>query len=186
MKYRQFVLMRNTVVAVLIGGAGFGLVKGCSSAARNTSDGSHEVASRPLSQRVARNPTPSSPAPSAAVPAAAAAGATTAAEEPLSTIHRDVLELVKQPLTNGTSDGTSRKWRVKRGQIVIELRSDTDKGSTTWNRLKVDLDRDKKWDEAWDLVPGKPIKRRFSPADDGTYTRTYDLKGERWVPRKQK
>jgi hypothetical protein len=183
--------MRNSVVAVLIAGAGFGLIKGCSA---------NRTATEPFSPGASTPAMPSSPDPSVSEmphgspiastdrPAPVRAAAATAAagtEEPLSSLHKDVLELAKQPLTQGTSDGKSRKWRVKRGKITIELRSDTDKGSTTWNRLKIDLDRDKEWDEAWDFVSGKPVKRRTSPADDGVYTVTYDLRGERWVPRKK-
>jgi hypothetical protein len=183
-KYRTFVLIRNTVAGVLIVGAGFGVIKGCSSATRTSVNTSAPVTSPRRPQQATTAPT--------ALPAKVAenanpnAGASPAVEEPLSSLHKDVLELAKQPLTNGASDGKSRKWRVKRAKIIIELRSDTDKGATTWNRLKIDLDGDKKWDESWDLVTGKPVKRRTSPADDGELVHTYDLKGERWVPRKPK
>ena len=180
MKYRSFVLIRNTVVAVLVAGAGFGLIKGCTSANRTAvaPSGSAPVAQQPIRSSTPVQSPAAKPNPAAVTTPAAAS------EEPVSSLHKDVLQLAKQPLTEGTSDGKSRKWRVKRGKITIELRSDTDKGSTTWNRLKIDLDRDKQWDETWDLVPGKPVKRRTSPADDGNYTNTYDLQGERWVPRK--
>lgn len=53
-------------------------------------------------------------------------------------------------------------------------------GSTRVARLKVDLDRDGKWDEKWTLTP--EVRRAVSPGDDGAaYTAEYELQGERWI-----
>lgn len=190
MKYRTFILIRNLIGAGLIGVAGFGVVKGCTAVMQQAS------VSTPTSNALDR----SSQTPSQSKPARPArrfaqapkhqrtlttAAAGTAAREPLSSLDRRVIELSKGPLTNGSSDGSGRKWRVKENRMVVELRSDTAKGSTTWNRIKIDLDRDKNWDEAWDLKPGKPIKRRIAPADDENYTVTYDLQGNTWVKREK-
>ena len=90
--------------------------------------------------------------------------------------------MAKKPLTNGEPSGNSRRWRVKRGRLVIELRSDTNKGSTTWNRAKIDLDGNKQFDEAWDFKNGE-VKRRVAPSDDENYSVTYDLRGSTWVKR---
>jgi hypothetical protein len=170
----------------LVGLAGFGLVKGCTSAVRQPSY-SVSTSEAPASQarRSHRQASSSSRKRTAAATplTTAASPAETPARQPVSALDRKVIELSKSALTNGTSDSSGRKWRIKQDRIVIELRSDTAKGSTTWNRLKIDLDRDKNWDEAWDLKPGKPIKRRIAPADDENYTVTYDLQGETWVKR---
>lgn len=188
MKYTTFILLRNCVGAGLIGLAGLGIVKGCTSATRpapiathsQSGDFSPGVASPGV--RTPAKPTRSGSASSR--PQHLAATATDApARQPLSSLDRKVIELSKGALTNGSADSSGRKWRVKQDRITIELRSDSAKGSTNWNRLKIDLDRDKNWDEAWDLKPGKPIKRRIAPADDENYTVTYDLQGETWVKR---
>ena len=99
----------------------------------------------------------------------------------LRSIDREVLRLQKEPIANGTSDGSSLKWRVKQGNTVIELRSDTAKGSSTWNRVKLDLDGDKRIDEKWNVRADGTIERQVSTADDDNYTETYRLEGGRWV-----
>ncbi len=182
MKYRTFVLIRNSVVGGVVLLAGFGMIKGCGSAITNAasrSSGSTTLSApsdfQPATPPAERQTTSSSP------PTARRATATD--KEGLTEAHREALRLAKEPTTNGEASGAGRKWRVKSKQFIVELRSDTDKGFTQWNRLKIDLDRDKQWDEAWDLVPGKPVKRRVAPADDEAYAATYDLQGETWVLR---
>lgn len=46
-----------------------------------------------------------------------------------------------------------------------------------WARAKVDLDRDEKWDEKWELKDGR-VHRRISPTDDEQYTEERVLGGE--------
>lgn len=186
MTYRTFILLRNSVGVGLVALAGFGLVKGCTSAVRQPSV-SASVPESPQPERNHRlaNGSSRKRTVAAAPLTTAASGNNAPARQPLSALDRKVIELSKSALTNGTSDGSGRKWRIKQDRIVIELRSDTAKGATTWNRLKIDLDRDKNWDEAWDLKPGKPIKRRIAPADDENYTVTYDLQGDTWVKREK-
>lgn len=179
MTYRTFILIRNSVGAGLVALAGFGVMKGCTSAARQSPAAS---SSRVTS---ATQDAPRKTSSSKSTPAAPATAASYPERQQLAALERKVIRFSQQALTNGSSDGSSRKWRIKEDRITVELRSDTAKGSTTWNRLKVDLDRDKNWDEAWDLKPGKPIKRRIAPADDENYTVTYDLQGETWVRREK-
>ena len=56
-----------------------------------------------------------------------------------------------------------------------------DEGNASWNRLKVDLDRDEQDDEKWTLENGMPAKRQVSTKDDGTYDREYRWQGGKWV-----
>jgi len=57
--------------------------------------------------------------------------------------------------------------------------------SPTWNRVKIDYDRDEKWDEKWDLEAGRPAKKHVSTADDDqTYDQEYRWQGGQWVPKK--
>ncbi len=54
------------------------------------------------------------------------------------------------------------------------------------NRLKVDLDRDERWDESWTIEPDGAdlkVKRQVSPTDDGTYTVELRLQHGRWIPK---
>lgn len=59
-----------------------------------------------------------------------------------------------------------------------------DAGQASWNRLKIDLDRDEKWDEKWDLENGQPAKRHVSPADDDNYTQEFRWRGGKWEEKK--
>jgi len=61
-------------------------------------------------------------------------------------------------------------------------------GATKFNRVKIDLDRDEKWDEKWsvDTDDGQEvIKRQVAPGDDEKYTDEYRLKAGAWVPKKK-
>jgi hypothetical protein len=56
-----------------------------------------------------------------------------------------------------------------------------DNGSSLWNRLKIDLDRDEKWDEKWDLENGQPAKRHVATNDDEQYNQEFRWQGGQWV-----
>lgn len=62
-----------------------------------------------------------------------------------------------------------------------------DAGHDRANRLKLDLDRDEKWDEKWtvDTKGSTPeIERQVAPDDDERYARVYRLVGDAWVEKK--
>ncbi|MEZ4472387.1 MAG: hypothetical protein R3F60_16640 [bacterium] len=52
------------------------------------------------------------------------------------------------------------------------------------NRLKIDLDRDEKWDEKWTVKDGA-IQRDIAPADDERYTQTLWWSGSSWRERRE-
>jgi hypothetical protein len=56
-----------------------------------------------------------------------------------------------------------------------------DGGGAGVSRLKIDLDRDGKWDEKWTLAPDGRVKRQVAPADDESYTESYLLDGASWA-----
>ncbi len=62
-----------------------------------------------------------------------------------------------------------------------------DAGEGGVNRVKIDLDRDERWDEKWTLTWNKEtyeLKRQISPTDDDrTYSVEYRLRHGRWVPK---
>ena len=65
------------------------------------------------------------------------------------------------------------------GPARVELHRDPDK-----LRAKIDLDRDGRWDEKWDLRrrgDEEEVKRLGAPADDEQYTEEYHLVGGRWL-----
>ena len=52
-----------------------------------------------------------------------------------------------------------------------------------WNRVKIDLDRDEKWDEKWTIAADGSIEREVAPADDEQYSEKYQRTGTEWVRR---
>ena len=61
-----------------------------------------------------------------------------------------------------------------------------DAGQSRVNRLKIDLDRDEKWDEKWTFTSegGRDaVKRQVAPNDDEAYTVEFRLDGENWRPK---
>jgi hypothetical protein len=62
-----------------------------------------------------------------------------------------------------------------------------DSGSAV-NRLKIDLDRDGKWDEKWSISNEggqEKVKRQVAPNDDESYTVEYRLRSGSWVKKQQ-
>lgn len=170
MKYKTFARARNSVLVstVLLGGGGILLANRGGDAPAVV----EEETSQPA-QPLAAQP------PAAAVPTVPVA--LTAGPDVPSALDREILDLQTQPLSSGTGTGSALKWRIKRTPLVIELRSDADKDPTKWNRVKVDLDGDKSFDQVWEWKLDGRIKRRTAPADDENYTVTDYLRGDRWV-----
>lgn len=57
-------------------------------------------------------------------------------------------------------------------------------GAAKFNRVKIDLNRNEKWDEKWSVETDggqEVIKRQVAPADDEKYTEEYRLKAGKWV-----
>jgi hypothetical protein len=103
-------------------------------------------------------------------PVAAVAGVV-----PLRDLDREILAVRDQPLGSDKAKDAIRgkSWKVNLYQ---------DSGKRVPNRLKVDLDRDDKWDEKWDL-DGTAVIRQLAPADDEKYTETFDLTADGWRKR---
>jgi hypothetical protein len=89
---------------------------------------------------------------------------------------REILARVAQGISGGKGKDAikGRAWKVNLYQ---------DDGHSSVNRLKIDLDRDEKWDEKWTFSAEggvAAVKRQVAPNDDESYTDEYRLDGERW------
>lgn len=80
----------------------------------------------------------------------------------------------------GKNIGTDKLKDVTTGR-AFKVNVYQDSGESTVNRLKIDLNRNDKWDEKITFKPGE-ISRDVAPADDEKYTEHYVWNGT-WVPR---
>jgi hypothetical protein len=125
-------------------------------------------------------PVPTEPTPTAAVDAAAVDAVTEApAAVPTATAHgtREIDILVFGYV--GRDIGSDKLKDVSKGK-PFKVNVYQDAGSPTANRVKVDLDRDEKWDEKFTFKDGT-ITRDVAPADDEAYTVSYRWDGKEWV-----
>ena len=78
----------------------------------------------------------------------------------------------------GRSITGSKQKDVAKGQpYKIDVYQDS--GKTSVNRVKVDANRNNKWDDKYTFEPGK-ITLEHSPADDEKYTEKYHWSGSHW------
>lgn len=100
----------------------------------------------------------------------------------ITSIDKEILDYQKSGISTGEidKDGESYKRIINTKDYRLELRNDIKKGFTFWNRIKVDYDKDKNWDEKWTFSKDGKIKREVSPNDNENYEYTYYLKGEQW------
>jgi hypothetical protein len=120
-----------------------------------------------------------------APPSAPIAQATpTPGSSPLSTPSNTGLRREDQmiiDLLNRQLKATSDKIKDAFPRESFKVNVYRDGNSSTWTRLKVDLDRDEKDDEKWTLAGGQPDKRQVSTRDDEQYDREYRWRGGQWV-----
>ena len=79
----------------------------------------------------------------------------------------------------GRDIGSDKLKDVSKGRS-FKVNVYQDAGHTTANRVKIDLDRDDKWDEKIDFKP-EGVIRQVAPNDDENYTQTYRLIDGAWV-----
>lgn len=101
---------------------------------------------------------------------------------PLTNIDKLILEYQKKNISDSKIDdqGDSYKKFIITKDFKVDLRCDFKKGYSYWNRIKVDFDKDKKWDEKWSFQKDGTIKKEVSPNDDENYVYTYILKENIW------
>lgn len=79
----------------------------------------------------------------------------------------------------GRDIGSDKLKDVSKGRS-FKVNVYQDAGNSTANRVKIDLDRDDKWDEKIDFKP-EGVIRQVAPNDDEQYTETYHLVDGAWV-----
>ena len=92
----------------------------------------------------------------------------------LRTVDREVLDLI-------------RRRKADRDKVTDALPGRTykvnlyrDAGFNRWNRVKIDLNRNNRWDEKWTIRDDSRITRNVSSRDDEVYDQKFILIGDRW------
>jgi hypothetical protein len=166
MKFKTF-----RAIAIAAGGAAslavvLFVAKGCSSG-----DDKHGPTSSPPAQTAAA-PTPGGATPPAAGQQPAAGGAS----QPMRPMDQAILDRVHQGIS-----GDKLKDAFPGQAYKVNLYAE---GGTAANRVKIDLDRDEKWDEKWSISTEggqEQVKRQVAPNDDESYTLEYRLRAGAWV-----
>jgi hypothetical protein len=115
-------------------------------------------------QEVASQPSlPSSPS----LPAPSATG-------DLRPVDRDLLEALRRPVTG---DRIKDAFPGRPYKITLYC----DNPGAGWNRAKIDLNRNNRWDEKITIVNGEPTKRQVASRDDENYDLEYRWRGGQWV-----
>lgn len=171
MKYKTF-----RAIAIAAGGAatlGLALLgaKACSSG----DDRPSSTGSTPAAQTQAGQAPPAAKPPPAGQPPAAqpAAGGATQALRPMD---QAILDRAHQGIS-----GDKVKDAFPGQAYKVNLYAE---GGTAVNRVKIDLDRDEKWDEKWTISTEggqEQVKRQIAPNDDEQYTIEYRLRAGSWV-----
>lgn len=187
MKYKTFrgLLLAGGVVAVL--GACGGLGLWCSSRPKTQVPQPKPVVERqapvsatvpPMTQERPRTAQGSVTPPA---PVVSNATAPLSASEKARGIPLRPMDLEILARAAGSISGDKIKDAISGRSYKVNLYQDA--GETRINRLKIDLDRDDKFDEKWTLSPARDdIRRQVSSVDDDkTYDEEYRLRGDMWL-----
>ena len=185
MRYNTFRALAVTAVVVVVGGVVGYLVLRPPPRTDPDAPPVHVVEALPSTSTASSSRAPSTsststapvlppPIPSTQPPIASTVATVAMANAPgLRPIDQDLLAAV-----GATPVQDKAKDVVKGRGYKINLYSDDGRA---WNRAKVDLDRDEKWDEKWTLKNGA-WEREVSPADDDTtYSERYVLSASGWA-----
>lgn len=103
--------------------------------------------------------------------------------EAITAAHEEIINFQKNtPLTAGKPDDNNGGVKLfkKLPTYQIDFRCDKTKGFDYWNRVKIDWDYDKKWDEKWDFRKNGSIKRQCSTNDDEVYDLVQETVEGKW------
>jgi hypothetical protein len=170
-KYKTFrMLMIGGALLLVLGGLGTCVV--CAGIGVLSSSPAPEPPRAPIAPAPQLEPTP---APTSTATLASPTDPVEPGADSLAVTERDraVLAVAKQNIS-----GDKVKDALPGRAYKVNLYKDA--GESKVNRLKVDLDRDDKWDEKWTFEDPDKVKRQIAPADDDNYTVEYRLEGEYW------
>lgn len=170
MKYTTFrsSAVVAALVVVLAGAAAVFFLRGRS--ATTTAPQQVKIVEVPAATPVT---TPAVPTPSAPAIAGADAGSTLPeGAVAFRDVDHDVMRLVQQPAAQDHLKDVTKGKPYK-----VDLYSDDSK---QWRRVKIDLNRNGKWDEKWSWKNGK-WRREVSQADDERYDESFVLVNDAWV-----
>jgi hypothetical protein len=91
----------------------------------------------------------------------------------LRTVDREVLDLIRRR----TADTDKIKDALPGRNYKVNLYRDA--GFNRWNRVKIDLNRNNRWDEKW-TIKDNVIIRQVSSRDDEVYDQKFVLTGNQW------
>lgn len=167
MKFKTFRLLVLGAVVLAAGGAAI-VVSRCEK-------GPPPKAARPAkSAEAPAEPAPEVPSAEADDAAAPSASSLIAAAK-LRPMDRAILQLLARPTNARLKDVfPDRPYKVN---LYREA------GGSTIDRVKIDLDRDGRWDEKWS-IEGDDVQRQVAPDDDERYTRSTRLHADAWVTEK--
>ena len=175
MKLKNFVMLGAIVVAAGIGGA----YVACSGKHHSTDEEKAEKAER-HKEKAEREAAKTAPTPPLADAAVAQAPAPTPPAKP------SAADLAARPY-----DAEALAWKGKpvTGDKVkdashgkpYKINVYKDAGATTASRVKIDLNRNEKWDEKISFDKDGTITLERAPADDEKYTETYHWNGTGWM-----
>ncbi len=172
MKYTTF---RNLLLisgaSVVIAAGAYACSRGSSGSSASGLPSSSSSALAPTAPATVLVVTPPDPSPAAPVTSAPASAANA-----LRPVDRDILAWRK------TATVTGDKAKDVFPGKPYKVDGYKDEGKPGISRVKVDLDRDGKWDEKWDFE-GDKVKRKVAPADDENYQQEFRLEGEAWRPK---
>jgi hypothetical protein len=93
-------------------------------------------------------------------------------------------EILKRIATTATGDKVKDLFPGRPYKVNLYREG----SSSTFDRVKIDLDRDDKWDEKWSIEREggvEVVKRKVAPNDDENYSVEYRLRDGAWVEKKK-
>jgi hypothetical protein len=91
----------------------------------------------------------------------------------LRTVDREVLDLIRRRKANTDKIKDALPGRNYKVNLY------RDAGFNRWNRVKIDLNRNNRWDEKW-TIKDNVIIRQVSSRDDEVYDQKFVLTGNQW------
>lgn len=88
-------------------------------------------------------------------------------------IDKQIVEFLARP---GSGEKVKDAFPREKYKVSV-YRDGTD---SNWSRIKIDYNRNEKWDEKWTLEAGQPAKRQVASKDDEQYDVEYRWRGGKW------